>query len=142
MAKPTTAITHCEHENLSCDDATDWHMSHFFALRAMLSAVNLLNQSADDLINEVVHHEEPYLECIAALKMLEADEVAALRRARFAARAREALTEALAARNDPRTRELMQREIDFTHVTALPATWPDIANTVRIVDGDGSATFC
>lgn len=141
MTKPTTADSHCEHEDLSDNDATDWHLSHYFAMRATLSAGNLLNQSAEDLIDEVVHHEEIFLGCIAALKMLQADEIAALRRARFAARARNALTEAIAARNDPRTRELMKSKIDFTRVTPLSQTWSNIVNAVRIEGRDGRATF-
>ncbi len=141
MTTPKSVNTHCEHEDLPSEDATDWHLSHFFALRAMLSAVNLLNQSAEDLIDEVSHHEEPYLECIAALKMLRADEIAASRRARFASRARDALTAAINARNDPRTSELMQREIDYTHVTPLSEVWSQIVNAVRIVGDDGRATF-
>jgi hypothetical protein len=73
----------------------DWHLSQLFALRATLSAVNLLNQAAEDLVDEVTQNEETYRECIAALKMLRADEIAALRRARFASRARDALTAAI-----------------------------------------------
>ena len=120
----------------------DWHLSQLFALRATLSAVNLLNQSAEDLVDEVVHNEESYRECIASLKMLRADEIAALRRARFASRARDALTAAINARNDTRTFELIQSEIDFTLVTPLPEVWSPIANAVRIVGSYGHATVC
>lgn len=138
----TTDHSIFEHEMLSEDDRTDWLHSHYFALRTVISAIRLLNQPAEYLADEVCHHEEPYLACVAALKMLKADEMAALRRARFAARARDALTEALAARNDPRTRGLMQEgEIDFDHVPTLSKTVSFIANDIRVDPESGCATM-
>lgn len=136
-----TDTGHCEHEMLPADDAADWVFSHYFAQRAVVSAMRLLNQSAQDLADEVAHDEETYLACVTALKMLQADEATALRRARFASIARDALQEAIAARNDPRTRALLQGEMDFGHVPALSETVSFIVNGIRVDPKSGCATM-
>lgn len=138
---PKTVPSHLEHEMIPSEDHADWHYSHLFGLRTVISAMRLLNQPAQYLADEVIHHEEPFQACVAALKMLKADEMAALRRARFASRARDALTEAIAARNDPRTRALMQSEIDFDHVPELSKTVSFIANDIRVDPESGCATM-
>ena len=131
----------CEHEMLPSDESYDWVMSQYFALRAVDATMRQLNQSAQDLAYEVRHHEETFLACVAALKMLQAEEKSALRRAGFAARACEALTQAIAARNDPRTPALMEVEIDYAHVPALSKTNWSLANLVRVDPDSGRASL-
>lgn len=119
------------HAEITPSDIMGWYHVILWNLRACIAVAALYSPSEGDPTDAIVDDTKTFVSSVELLKMLIHAEQYAEHQSKMIASAKDRIVKAMVIRNDPATKELMLRELNFAFIPEVVGIDVELANELR-----------